>query len=311
MEDIMRKEEFLQQLEQLLSGISEEERKEAMAFYRSYFEDAGAENEASILEELESPQKVAQSILKDLGMVVVYDGTNADGKSAGCSENSSENSGKGAQSRSGGNNSYAGSESKSGENGYAGNTGNGSYGNGGYGNGSYGNGGYGNGSYGNGNYAGERKNQSVNGTENSYGYGSYAGNSGANSGQNRQIGIIVVAVAAILLSPIWLGLLGGAFDVVVGLVGAVFGIIVAAVAVMGSLLIAGVAVITAGFSAIFSGYVAGGIGVIGVGMLLLSLGMLAVIATVWAIGSFLPWAYQGIRGWWSQVWSKRKGKKIL
>ena len=93
--------------------------------------------------------------------------------------------------------------------------------------------------------------------------------------------------------------------------GAVFGIIVAAVAVMGSLLIAGVAVITAGFSAIFSGYVAGGIGVIGVGMLLLSLGMLAVIATVWAIGSFLPWAYQGIRGWWSQVWSKRKGKKIL
>lgn len=63
----MNKEEFLRQLENLLSGISEEERADAMAYYRSYFEDAGPENEAAILEELESPQKVAQSILKDLG----------------------------------------------------------------------------------------------------------------------------------------------------------------------------------------------------------------------------------------------------
>lgn len=64
----MRKEEFLKELESLLAGISEEERADAIAFYRSYFEDAGEENEASILAELESPQKVAESILKDLGV---------------------------------------------------------------------------------------------------------------------------------------------------------------------------------------------------------------------------------------------------
>lgn len=64
----MRKEEFLKELESLLAGISEEERADAFAFYRSYFEDAGEENEASILAELESPQKVAESILKDLGV---------------------------------------------------------------------------------------------------------------------------------------------------------------------------------------------------------------------------------------------------
>lgn len=52
----------------LLSGISQEERTEALAFYRSYFEDAGEANEAKILEELESPQKVADSIIKDLGV---------------------------------------------------------------------------------------------------------------------------------------------------------------------------------------------------------------------------------------------------
>ena len=59
---------ILRQLEALLSGISEEERKEALAYYRSYFEDAGEPNEASIIAELESPQKVAESILKDMGI---------------------------------------------------------------------------------------------------------------------------------------------------------------------------------------------------------------------------------------------------
>ena len=48
----MNKDEFLRQLEALLSGISQEERTEALAFYRSYFEDAGEANEAKILEEL-------------------------------------------------------------------------------------------------------------------------------------------------------------------------------------------------------------------------------------------------------------------
>ena len=50
----MNKEEFLKRLEELPSDISEEERADALAFYRSYFEDAGIGNEASILEELES-----------------------------------------------------------------------------------------------------------------------------------------------------------------------------------------------------------------------------------------------------------------
>lgn len=64
----MKKEEFLKQLELLLSGISEEEKADAVAYYRSYFEDAGEENEEAIAAELESPQKVAESIRKNLGL---------------------------------------------------------------------------------------------------------------------------------------------------------------------------------------------------------------------------------------------------
>ena len=62
----MNREEFLRRLERLLSDIPESERREAMEYYQNYFEDAGPENEASIIEELGSPQEVASSIKKNL-----------------------------------------------------------------------------------------------------------------------------------------------------------------------------------------------------------------------------------------------------
>ena len=64
----MKKEEFLKKLELLLQDISEEERKDALAFYRSYFEDAGEGNEENILRELVSPEKVAEDIKKNLNV---------------------------------------------------------------------------------------------------------------------------------------------------------------------------------------------------------------------------------------------------
>ena len=67
----MNREEFLKRLEQLLSDISEEERKDALDFYRSYFEDAGEGNEASILKELGSPEKVAEDIKRNLGAIEI------------------------------------------------------------------------------------------------------------------------------------------------------------------------------------------------------------------------------------------------
>lgn len=62
----MNKESFLLQLERLLYDIPREEREEAMDYYRSYFEDAGEENEAVVMEELESPQIIADSIKEAL-----------------------------------------------------------------------------------------------------------------------------------------------------------------------------------------------------------------------------------------------------
>lgn len=61
----MNRQEFMRRLEQLLEGIPEEEKGEAIAYYTSYFEDAGEENEEKIIRELESPEKVAATIRAD------------------------------------------------------------------------------------------------------------------------------------------------------------------------------------------------------------------------------------------------------
>ena len=62
----MSREEFLRQLEKLLYDIPENERREAMEYYRNYFDDAGPMKEEQIIEELGSPQEVASGIKKDL-----------------------------------------------------------------------------------------------------------------------------------------------------------------------------------------------------------------------------------------------------
>lgn len=62
----MNRNEFLRQLERLLCDIPENERREAIEYYQNYFEDAGPEKEAQIIEELGSPQEVAASIKRNL-----------------------------------------------------------------------------------------------------------------------------------------------------------------------------------------------------------------------------------------------------
>ena len=57
---------FLSELESYLQDISEVERQEALAYYTSYFEDAGVREESQVIRELGSPRKVAEIIKGDL-----------------------------------------------------------------------------------------------------------------------------------------------------------------------------------------------------------------------------------------------------
>ena len=61
----MRKEAFLRQLEYLLQDISEADRDEALNYYRDYLDEAGPENEETVLKEFGSPERIAAIIRSD------------------------------------------------------------------------------------------------------------------------------------------------------------------------------------------------------------------------------------------------------
>lgn len=62
----MNRDEYLRQLEQLLSDINEEDRNEALDYYKSYFDDAGIENEQQVIETLGTPYQLSQTIRDSL-----------------------------------------------------------------------------------------------------------------------------------------------------------------------------------------------------------------------------------------------------
>lgn len=74
----MNKEQFLKELERLLQGIPENEKREALSYYEEYFDDAGAENEQQVLDRLGSPMQVAMNIKEGLRGSIGYQnmGTN-------------------------------------------------------------------------------------------------------------------------------------------------------------------------------------------------------------------------------------------
>lgn len=61
----MNKYEFLSQLRNELSSVSQEERDAAMSYYEEFFSDAGEENEQAVIASLGSPHDLAQSIISE------------------------------------------------------------------------------------------------------------------------------------------------------------------------------------------------------------------------------------------------------
>ena len=60
----MTKYEYLAKLEQLLSSLPEQERRDAMNYYEEYFVSAGPEKEAEAIRELGTPEEAARKILE-------------------------------------------------------------------------------------------------------------------------------------------------------------------------------------------------------------------------------------------------------
>lgn len=191
----MNREEFLRRLERLLSDIPESERREAMEYYQNYFEDAGPENEASIIEELGSPQEVASSIKKNL----------------------------------------FGDDYE--------------------------------------NYSFVKEEQKKTDTS------------------RRNTWIVVLLI---LTFPLWIGLLAGAFGILVAGIACLFALAVGVVALVGAFVIVGVVFAGIGIAQMCTGFPAVGLILFGIGMLFLAVSVLGLIIIVYAVGRMLPWILRAV-----------------
>lgn len=257
----MSRKEFMERLEQLLMDIPQEERIEALTYYNGYFEDAGKENEASIIQELESPEKVARIIKADVGAEEEIEYTEAGyedmrfhqqeevGRHTGDFEETQREDRR---------------------------------------------------------ETGREHSQEFQGKGASGGYDFETKKSSA-SKEDRTSRTILLVLLAVLTSPIWIGLLGGAFGLAVGAVATVFALILAAVIIVAVFYIVGFVLTGVGISMFTVGSFAVGLGLAGSGFLILAVAVLGTIICVWLFGSFIPWLCRAIASGCSRLF-QRKGR---
>ena len=285
---------FMSQLESYLADIPAAEREEALQYYNDYFEDAGAENEASVISSLGSPKEIADNIKAELKGEAIPTSANAGdhavtkyGQIVPAGEVKTEENAKSESTRSGAggqSGSFGGAGGAGGQGGFGGFFG-GAGGQGGFGGfgGAGGQGGFG---------------------------GSFAGAGTAVKEMGRKLPLwawIVLLIVLITVAPAIFGVLAGIFGTAVGIIAAWFSIIIAFGA--------------AGFGLIVSGIVTSIVSipcvtvepivmvlVLGVGMLLTSIGMLLMMLAVWMAGTATPKLIKWIGSFFKLCW---KGIKAL
>ena len=297
----MTKYEFLGDLSRLLKDLPEEERKQALHYYEDYFADAGEDNEQEVLNELGSPENIAELIKADSPDETTYgDGAsthataplqpykaagpehseNVSGNASGVTPDSTQND------RSQSDNNWhsmtgdpSGNQHMNGD----------SSGN------QQSNTGYTNGSASHSNASGA--NQST-----------CSRSSGLFSGMDNT-NLIIMIIVLVVTSPIWGSALLGIASFLLGLLGALVGIFAALVLGGGGSAISGIVAIVAGFIALFAGHAASGVLTIGVGCLLFSLGSAFCYLGVFLAIRLIPLLWRQLGRLWDWCRIKLLGKE--
>lgn len=272
----MNRAEFMRRLTALLQDVPPAEREEALTYYNEYFDDAGEENEAGVIAALGSPEELARSIKAGL----------SDGGSAGeftesgfhSYEQKNRNqimSTDGLQSESQRNDSMFHNDARNGAQtgGFQGNAYSRQAGGAGV-----------NGAYG----------QQANAGSNGYGaYGQQKSEQGRQQKQPMTGGqIALIITLAVLLSPVWIGVLGGLFGGGVGILAGLLGVFIAFLVVGVVLTVVGIALVITGFVAMF-GAPLGGLSLIGGGLIMVAVGLVFVWLMVLVVGTAIPALFRG------------------
>lgn len=309
----MNRNDFMRQLEMLLSDITPNERQEALQFYNDYFDDAGVENEQNVIKALGSPAKVAASIKADL----TGNGSAGEFTETGYKDSytknqeimkygqTEENTAKQENKNQTGNG--AGQSNPYQSNLYQGNP----YGNQGNGKNPYSNNPYGNNPYSNNasTYAGNSKNDSnrSGGDQNGTNPGGYSGSSAKKemSGGTLALVIILCVFGIPILLPVAIGLLG----VMIAIVAVIASLFIAVAAIAFALIIVGIVLFIVGISKLivapFGGlYLAGG------GLACVGMGILFAMLTIWLCAVVIPVIVKAVAGLCSKLFKKQKKSTI-
>ena len=279
MEEKMNRAEFMSRLTALLQDVPPAEREEAITYYNEYFDDAGVGNEAGVIASLGSPEELARSIKAGL----------SDGGNGGEFTESgfhvyeqrvknqimSTDQQQGGEQGDGEGNAY-GAQAGGAGNAYGGPAG-----------GTYGrqtNAGNAYGGYG----------QQTAGVGNAYGgYGQQTAGQGRPQKKPMTGGqIALIILLAVLLSPVWIGVLGGLFGGGMGILAGLLGVFVAFLVVGVVLTVVGIALVVAGFVAMI-GAPLGGLCLVGGGLIMVAVGLVFVWLMVLVVGKAIPWLFRG------------------
>ena len=115
--------------------------------------------------------------------------------------------------------------------------------------------------------------------------------------------LALIILLAVLLSPVWIGVLGGIFGGFVGLLAGVFGIFIAILVVGAVLTVVGAALFVIGIAAIF-GSPLGGLCLLGGGLIMVGLGLVFVWLTVVIAGVAIPGLVRGIVGLCRRIFNR-------
>lgn len=280
----MNRAEFMSRLTALLQDVPPAEREEAITYYNEYFDDAGEGNEAGVIAALGSPEELARSIKAGLA-----DGGNAGeftesgfhtyeqrNKNQVMSTNQPQGGGsRGAQTGGFQGNAYGSQQG----NPYGQQTGGAGNAYGFYGQQTGGTGAA-NGSYG----------RQTNAGSNGYGQQNAQGAPQKKPMTGGQIALIIVL--AVVLSPVWIGVLGGLFGGGVGILAGLLGVFIAFLVVGVVLTVVGIALVIAGFVAIF-GAPLGGLCMVGGGLIMVAVGLVFVWLMVLVVGKAVPALIRG------------------
>lgn len=279
----MNRADFMKNLAELLADMTPAEREEAIQYYNDYFDDAGAENEQSVIESLGTPEQLAKTIkagLFDGGSAGEFTEKGFSGYEQRSSnevldpeqpiENKKDN---GWQESS----SAGSSQQFNRENGYGyrmGNNGNAAYGN------RNKNNSYENNSYENKSYETYEETYKGQGTK----------------GEKRKLSggmIALIVILCIFASPFLLGIGGGALGVIVGLLGSLIGILAGFGVAAVVLLILGIGLFVFGIALLF-GTPLGGLCMMGAALICIAVGLCFLWITVMICGVLIPAVIRGV-----------------